>query len=55
MKGRNWCRISSSLQRVLGDVVGAKVEFELAISKPNEPVSVPPPSNPLPSSQLPGG
>lgn len=47
--------VPSSLQRVLGDVVGAKVEFELAISKPNRPVSVPPPTNPLPSSQLPGG
>ena len=47
--------VPSSLRRVLGDVVGAKVEFELAISHPNEAVSVPPPSNPLPSSQLPGG
>jgi hypothetical protein len=34
---------SASLQRALGDVVGAKVEVELGISKPNEPVSVPPP------------
>jgi hypothetical protein len=47
--------VPDSLRRALGDVVGAKVEFELAIADPNEPVSVPPPTNPLPSSQLPGG
>jgi hypothetical protein len=47
--------VPSSLQRALGDVVGARVEFELGISKPNQPVSVPPPVNPLPSSELPGG
>jgi hypothetical protein len=44
-----------SLQRVLGEVVGAKIDFELAISNPNKPVSVPPPTNPLPSSELPSG
>jgi hypothetical protein len=47
--------VPASLRRVLGSVVGAKVEFELAVSNPNEPVSVPPPANPLPSSELPGG
>jgi hypothetical protein len=47
--------VPSSLQRALGEVVGARVEFELGISKPNQPVSVAPPVNPLPSSQLPGG
>jgi hypothetical protein len=47
--------VPPSLRRVLGDVVGAKIDFELAISNPNKPVSVAPPSNPLPSSQLPGG
>jgi hypothetical protein len=47
--------VPASLRRVLGDVVDAKVEFELAIADANEPVSVPPPTNPLPSSQLPGG
>ena len=47
--------VPESLRRALGDVVGAKVEFELAVSDPNEPVSVRPPANPLPSSQLPGG
>jgi hypothetical protein len=47
--------VPPSLQRVLGDVVGAKVEFELAVAHPNQAVSVPPPSNPLPSSELPGG
>ncbi len=47
--------VPQSLRRVLGDVVGAKVDFELAVSNPNKPVSVAPPTNPLPSSQLPGG
>jgi hypothetical protein len=47
--------VPQSLRRVLGDAVGAKVEFELAIANPNEPVSVPPPTNPLPSSELPTG
>ena len=47
--------VPESLRRVLGEVVGAKIEFELAISNPNEPVSVAPPRNPLPSSELPGG
>ena len=47
--------VPQSLRRVLGDVVGAKIDFELAISNPNKPVSVAPPTNPLPSSQLPGG
>jgi hypothetical protein len=47
--------VPPSLRRVLGDVVGAKVEFELAVAHPNQAVSVPPPANPLPSSELPGG
>jgi hypothetical protein len=47
--------VPQSLRRVLGDVVGAKIDFELAVSDPNTPVSVAPPTNPLPSSQLPGG
>jgi hypothetical protein len=47
--------VPESLRRALGSVVGAKIEFELAVSDPNKPVSVAPPTNPLPSSQLPGG
>jgi hypothetical protein len=47
--------VPESLRRVLGEAVGAKVEFELAIANPNEPVSVEPPKNPLPASELPGG
>ena len=47
--------VPESLRRALGEVVGAKVEFELAVANPNQPVSVPPPPNPLPSSELPGG
>jgi hypothetical protein len=47
--------VPESLRRALGDVVGAKIDFELAVSNPNKPVSVAPPTNPLPSSQLPGG
>jgi len=48
-------QVPESLRRVMGDVVGAKIDFELAVSNPNEPVSVQPPANPLPSSQLSGG
>jgi hypothetical protein len=48
-------QVPESLRRVLGDVVGAKIDFELAVSNPNKPVSVAPPTNPLPSSQLPSG
>jgi hypothetical protein len=47
--------VPPSLRRALGSVVGAKVDFELAVSNPNKAVSVAPPTNPLPSSQLPGG
>ena len=32
--------VPQSLRRALGEVVGAKFEFELAIARPNEPVSV---------------
>jgi hypothetical protein len=47
--------VPESLRRALGDVVGAKIDFELAVSNPNRPVSVAPPVNPLPASALPGG
>jgi hypothetical protein len=47
--------VPDSLRRVLGDVVGAKVDFELAVANPNQPVTVAPPTNPLPSSALPSG
>ncbi len=47
--------VPESLKRALGDVVGAKVDFELAVSDPNKPVSVSPPPNPLPPGSLPGG
>jgi hypothetical protein len=47
--------VPDSLRRVLGSVVGAKIQFELAVAHPNQAVSVPPPANPLPSSKLPGG
>ncbi|MFL5980902.1 MAG: hypothetical protein ACJ74R_04255, partial [Gaiellaceae bacterium] len=47
--------VPESLRRVLGDVVGAKVDFELAVKNPNQPVTVEAPKNPLPSSELPGG
>jgi hypothetical protein len=35
--------VPAELRRVLGSVVGAKVDFELAIAHPNQPVSVAPP------------
>ena len=47
--------VPESLQRALGDVVGAKVDFELAVANPNKPVHVAPPENPLPASALSGG
>jgi hypothetical protein len=47
--------VPKSLRRALGEVVGAKVEFELAVANPNEPVTVEPPANPLPPSALSGG
>lgn len=47
--------VPESLRRALGQVVGAKVEFELAVASPNEPVTVKPPANPLPPSALSGG
>jgi hypothetical protein len=46
--------VPQSLRRALGSVVGAKIDFELAVSNPNKSVTVAPPTNPLPSSQLPG-
>jgi hypothetical protein len=42
------------LRRALGEVVAGKIEFELGIARPNQPVNVTPPANPLPSSALPG-
>ena len=45
--------VPESLRRAMGDVVGARFEFELAIANPNEPVSVAPPANPRPASELP--
>ena len=47
--------VPESLRRALGEVVGAKVDFELAVANPNQPVTVAPPTNPLPSSALPSG
>jgi hypothetical protein len=55
LKARLGLDVPESLRRVLGDVVGAKIDFELAVAHPNQAVSVPPPPNPLPSSELPGG
>jgi hypothetical protein len=47
--------VPRSLRRALGEVVGAKIEFELAVAHPNEPVRVTAPRNPLPASALSGG
>jgi hypothetical protein len=47
--------VPESLRRALGEVVGAKIEFELAVSHPNQPVHVVAPANPLPPSALSGG
>ena len=43
MKAELGLSVPSELRRVLGDVVGAKVDFELAIAHPNQPVKVAPP------------
>jgi hypothetical protein len=43
MKAQLGLSVPSELRRVLGDVVGAKVDFELAIANPNQPVTVAPP------------
>jgi hypothetical protein len=47
--------VPEDLKKALGDVVGAKITFQLDIDDPNEPVSVEAPPNPRPSSELPGG
>lgn len=44
-----------ALRAALGDLAGASITFELGIEDPNEDVSVEPPPNPRPSSELPGG
>jgi hypothetical protein len=43
MKAELGLSVPPDLRRVLGDVVGAKVDFELAIAHPNQPVTVAPP------------
>jgi hypothetical protein len=43
MKADLGLRVPPELRRVLGDVVGAKVDFELAIARPNQPVTIAPP------------
>ena len=37
-------QVPAQLRRVLGNAVGAKVDFEFAIARPNQPVTVAPPS-----------
>ena len=36
--------VPDNLKRALGDIVGAKIEFELAITNPNQPVQIKPPA-----------
>jgi hypothetical protein len=43
LKAQLGLSVPPELRRVLGDVVGAKVDFELAIAHPNQPVTVAPP------------
>jgi hypothetical protein len=40
LKAQLGLSVPPELRRVLGDVVGAKVDFELAIANPNQPVTV---------------
>ncbi len=44
--------VPERLREILGQVVGAKVVFELGVAKPNEPVQVEAPADALPYSAL---
>jgi hypothetical protein len=46
--------VPSGLSDALGTVVGARVDFELGIGDPNEPVRISEPDEALPYSELPG-
>lgn len=46
--------VPGALRSVFGSVVGAKLELDVTIENPNEPVSVEAPANARPASQLPG-
>ena len=44
--------VIEALRSVLGEAVAAKIEFELEITDPNEPVTVEAPADPRPASEL---
>jgi hypothetical protein len=54
LEGDLGLNVPKDLRKALGDVVGAKITFQLDVDDPNEPVSVEAPANPLPASELPG-
>jgi hypothetical protein len=46
--------VPAQLRNALGNLVGARIEFELRVDDPNRPVTVTKPQNVLPYSELPG-
>ncbi len=44
--------VSEPLRQALGELVGARITFELSVTDPNEPVSVREPAGALPYSEL---
>ena len=47
--------VPQELRSAFGNLVGARLVFELGVDDPNEPVKVSEPENALPSSELPSG
>jgi hypothetical protein len=47
-------RVPSELRDALGNLVGARIDFELRVEEPNRPVTVDEPEGALPYSELPG-
>jgi hypothetical protein len=47
--------VPQGLQDALGEAVGAKITFELALDDPNTEVEIRPPESPRPASELPRG
>jgi hypothetical protein len=47
-------RVPSELRDALGNLVGARIDFQLRVEEPNRPVTVDEPESALPYSELPG-
>ena len=46
--------VPAQLESLLGDAVGARIDFELGIAEPNEPVTIDEPADARPASEYPG-